>query len=351
MQLHDHADQFEKTLSLFFEEQLASAKTIHPNYELLWLQIQKLVKSGGKRLRPKMTLLAYRAYGGTDIAAVMSFALSQELIHQSMLIHDDIIDNDTVRHGVPNIDGAYRQLYSKFVANEENRHHFSQSAALLAGDLLISAAYKTMFAANVSSDTLNACQQLLSTSICEVTAGELLDNEISFKPKGEINATTVARYKTASYSFIGPLLTGAVLAGASSKEQGLLRMYAETLGIAFQFADDIIGTFGDETVTGKSNKSDIREGKITILVEYFYEYSNAKDLATFNSIFGNSSCSDKEADIIRNLLVASGAYQKAKDKVLEYSHKASQALEQLEIDQSAKAAFTELINKSTVRDF
>jgi geranylgeranyl diphosphate synthase type II len=351
MHLYDHAEKIEESLALFFEEQLASAKTIHPNYELLWLQIQRLVNSGGKRLRPKMTLLAYRAYGGTNISAVMPLALSQELIHQSMLIHDDIIDNDTLRYGVPNIDGAYRQTYSQFVANEKSRQHFALSAALLGGDLLISAAYKTMLAADVSKDTLSACQQLLSTSIFEVTAGELLDNEISFKPTGEIQTETVARYKTASYSFIGPLLTGAVLAGAPTSEQDLLRVYAENLGIAFQFTDDIIGTFGDKAVTGKSTTSDIREGKMTILVEYFNQNSNAKDLATFNSIFGNSSCSDKEADIIRELLVASGAYKKAKDKVLEYSYSASQALAQLHINKSAHAAFTELINKSTVREF
>ncbi len=334
----------------YFSRSIAEADAINPHYATLWQEMYRLIKSGGKRIRPKMTIMAYKAFGGSDVDGILPIAAAQELLHVSLLIHDDIIDRDYVRYGVNNIHAGYENIYSELIANLGDRHHYAQSAALLGGDLLISAAYRLICDSTLLPSQLLIAQRLLSQAIFEVAGGELLDIETSFRQHGQINAQTIALYKTASYTFISPLMTGAILAGASLDQQLSLRVFAESLGVAYQFTDDLIGTFGDQEITGKSTSSDIAEGKRTMMVELFYDMASDRDKQKFDKYFGKTDINNNQVAIIKDLLFASGARRQTELIIDDYTRKARQALDNIALDNRHYQILNDLITTVTRRN-
>lgn len=338
------------TLDSFFEQSILSAASIDPSYERLWKNLYTLIQSGGKRLRPQMTILAYEAFGGTDHQAIASVAAAQELLHFSLLIHDDIIDRDYIRYGVANIAGQYKLTYSQFVTAKDDITHYSHSAAILAGDLMLSGAHQLIASSGLPGATVAEAQHLLSKGIFEVAGGELLDTELSFTPYKPGDALKIATYKTASYSFISPLLTGAHLANAPAEAAAPLRDYAIALGIAYQLTDDILGVFGVEAETGKSTTGDIVEGKRTYLVEMALEAFSTTDEAIFMRAFGNQNATTLEIEAAKRLFISSGARKKTEEKITEYATAALESLEQLSLPAIYREKFLHMISRVTKRN-
>ena len=340
--------QINETIDAYFSENIVEAARISPFYEQLWQDMYRLIKSGGKRLRPRMVLRAYEAFGGVQNEQVVSIATSQELLHMSLLVHDDIIDRDYMRYGVDNVAGSYSKSNYRSVADDADRLHYAQSAALLAGDLLISGSYRMMAESGVDLKVLSNMQAIHSRSIFDVAGGELIDTEAAFREMGDVDAHTVALYKTASYTFVGPLTIGATLAGASSMSIELLKQFAQDLGIAYQLRDDVIGIFGDEDRIGKPTISDIREGKHTFMVEEFYAQASDEEKQLFQKHFGDKNVTHDEAEDIKNLLVESGALQRTEAAIAQYTQKADDVLSQ--IDAGDISGLRELITIVTKRD-
>ncbi len=336
-------------LNQFFEQSIENATKIDPSYERLWKNLYSLIQSGGKRLRPKMTILAYEAFGGDDIDSIAPVAAAQELLHFSMLIHDDVIDRDYIRYGVANIAGRYKLEYSQYISSPDNLTHYAHSAAILGGDLMLSGAHQLIALSDLSGKDKAIAQQLLSAGIFEVAGGELIDTELSFTPYLKGDALKVATHKTASYSFVLPLLTGARLAGASDEQCAILKSYAAALGIAYQLTDDLLGLFGDEQATGKSTVSDIVEGKRTYMVEVALEAFSPSDQASFMVAFGNPAATPLEINSAKRLLETSGARQKTEQKASEYTKTALSSLDQLQLAPEHHQKLLEMVNKVTSR--
>lgn len=343
--LHD----INSLLADFFDHNLVRADAISPYYGNLWREMSRLSAAGGKRLRPRMTLMAYEAFGGTEPRQMLAIAAAQEVLHLGMLIHDDIIDRDYVRYGVDNVAGSYEKaLYKRLVEHGDDRLHYSHSAALLAGDLLVSGAYRLMGECDIEPSKILQVQRLLSGSIFEVVGGELIDTEAAFREPGAIGAEVIARYKTASYTFVGPLLTGALLAEVSIEKQAILRRFAEHLGIAFQLRDDVIGVFGDEAKTGKTALGDLREGKRTFMIEQFEECADDDQKKAFFALFGDSALTEAQASELRAILVASGAKDRTEQAIAQYTEAALLALSALELIDPTP--LEELVEISTKRE-
>lgn len=336
-------ERVEQTLHAYFDERTESAQRISPYYGRLWYHMRRLVLSGGKRLRPKMVLLAYDAFGGEDTDAVVPIAAALELLHASLLMHDDIIDRDYVRYGVQNVAGGYRKEYLELVQDPTERTHFANSAALLSGDLLLSGSYQLITQSTLSAADRILAQQLMSDAIFEVAGGELLDTESTFRPNGAIPSELVSTYKTASYTFVTPLLIGATLAGIATEQTVLLRIFGETLGTAFQLQDDLLGVFGDTKQTGKSTMGDLREGKRTYMVEQFYAHADPAQQKAFATLFGQETLSAAEAEILRGLLIESGAKQRTEEAIAGYVNRARQSLSQLAVSETCREQFAQLI--------
>lgn len=345
----DHMVAVDQAINGFFERSIDYATRIDPSYERLWKTLYGLIRSGGKRLRPHMTLLAYEAFGGKDIKKMIPIAAAQELLHFSLLVHDDIIDRDYTRYGTANIAGVYKNVYEQYTKTTDDLTHYAHSAALLGGDLMISGAHQMIASSMLSDADKITAQGFLAHSIFEVAGGELLDTELSFMPYREGDALKVARYKTAGYSFVTPLLAGATLASINEKQRKALYTYATSLGVAFQLVDDLLGVFGDEATTGKSTSSDIREGKMTYMVEQALAVLNDAEKRVFEQWFGNLDATDEGVVAVQKLLELCGAKQAAVDLANEYAKTARDVIADMQLSPEYVEEFEKLVTKVTER--
>ncbi len=321
----------------YCEERKANARHISPRYVALWDSVESLLLAGGKRLRPHLLITSYMAYAKSgNLDDVLPAAVAQELLHSAMLIHDDIIDRDAVRYGVDNISGQYDIAYAPFLSDKTERSHMSLSAALLAGDILLSDAHRMLRSVNRPEELVDQATEILSRGVFEVVGGELLDTEVAFLPAGIINAETIAKFKTASYSFTSPLTMGATLAGASEGELFLLTQLSENLGIGYQLRDDILGVFGDEDKTGKSTSTDIIEGKRTFLIEQFEAIASPPQRTRFFEIFHSAKATEQELKEARTLLIDSGAKEHVERRIDTLREVSYKLIAQLDINDAAK---------------
>ncbi|MDB5160056.1 MAG: crtE [Candidatus Saccharibacteria bacterium] len=337
-------------LNPLFKQLTENARRVSPHYETLWQDVHKLYSAGGKRLRSYMTLLTYEAFSKKPAKTILPAAAAAELLHMAMLVHDDVIDRDDIRYGIKNVTGEYLIHYEELIKDEADRRHYANSAAILAGDLLISEAYILITETKTNPAAIVAAQHLIAKAMFHVIAGELLDTEASFRGGDSAHPLLIAEEKTASYSFVSPFLMGAVLAEATLAQQEILQKLGEQLGIGYQLRDDILGIFGDEAKTGKSASGDIKEGKQTLLIEEFGILATEAQQTEFRTIFGRHDVSEKELKRIKTLLVESGAKQAVEIQIDAFREYTLALLESLNIDAPHKEAFSTLIELCLKRD-
>lgn len=333
-------------LQAFFDEQITRAQLTDPSYAQLWTTLQQVTMGGGKRIRPYLVVLAYTACGGTQPNEVIPVAAAHELLHQCLLIHDDIIDRDTTRHSQPNVTG---HMLSKYAALGNNARHYADSAALLAGDLALAGAHRMVYQSSLTAEQKLLALRRIYESIYTVGAGELMDTDSVISDPSATDVIKIATLKTTHYSFIEPLLTGAELGGAAPTQVEGLAEYGKNLGIAFQLCDDLLGVFGNEAETGKSTTSDLREGKHTYLLQQTLQAASPEQLAILQQHIGDPGLTAEKAQVVRSVMEATGARAKTETRIEHYAAAASQALDNLQFSPELRAAFAALITKATKR--
>jgi len=337
-------------LAPLLQQLTEDARRISPHYETLWQDIQNLYFAGGKRLRSYMTFLTYEAFSDTPVASILPAAAAQELLHIAMLVHDDIIDRDDTRYGVKNIARQYLDHYEELIDDPEDRRHYSSSAAILAGDLLITQSYILIAETQVEPAIVLKTQKLLAHATFRVIGGELLDTEAAFRGADSADPLLIAEQKTASYSFVSPFLIGATLAEVSPIQRNILEKLGEQLGIAYQLRDDILGVFGNKAKTGKSVDGDIKEGKRTLLIAEFYKLATESQLEEFSLLFGKHDATESEIKRAKMLLIDSGAKASVENLIMAYSEYTHELLGSLDIDKIHYDAFSHLIDLCVKRD-
>lgn len=306
-------------------DRISQAAVVHPRYERLWREVARIYQAGGKRMRPYLTAVGY---GKLD-TAIIPVAAAQELLHVAMLVHDDIIDQDTMRHSQATVNGAYKNDYVSVIPGSQATH-YANSVALLAGDALLSEAYHLVQSASFSSLVIRQLSERLSQSVFEVIGGELIDVEAGFIMTEYFDPMTIYRHKTASYSLVGPLVSGALCAEIDEKTREILQEFGTQCGIAFQLQDDLIGMFGDEATTGKSADTDVREGKRTVLIAEHQTMMSDEQAARFAEWFGMR---DAPGQVLRQLkldIEASGAREKTEAITQQYFAQARATLAKLQ---------------------
>lgn len=225
---------------------------------------------GGKRLRPRLVAGSFLAFGGDPehTAGLYDVAAAFELLHTAFVVHDDVIDHDVTRRGIPNVAGRFRARARERGATEDGAALLGDAAAILAGDLLLHEAMRLVALADVRGDHRERLLDLLDDAVFVSAAGELADVENSISVEiAESDDILAATYnKTAVYSFTAPLAAGAILADATSEWLEDLTRIGGSLGLAFQLVDDLIGAFGTPEQAGKDAGSDLRESKRTPLI-------------------------------------------------------------------------------------
>jgi geranylgeranyl diphosphate synthase, type I len=245
----------------------ARAVALGPGFQAL-TEAMSRAASGGKRFRPALVVASFTAFGGDDEVVVLPVAAAFELLHTAFVVHDDVIDHDTVRRGIPNVAGEFRLRARGSGADAAGAALLGDAAAILAGDLLLHEAARLIALADVSAPIRAELFELLDEAIYISAAGELADVENSvvadhIDTDAILNATF---NKTAVYSFSAPLCAGALLAGAGREATTALKEAGGGLGLAFQLVDDLIGAFGSQEQAGRDVGGDLRESKRTPLI-------------------------------------------------------------------------------------
>ena len=307
-------------LERFFSLAKKRAAPLGSHYEHLWGLLERNTQ-GGKRFRPRMVMAAYVGLGGKDLDAAAYIGASFELLHTALIVHDDVIDRDFVRRGIPNISGEYRDHAVTLGASEEIAEHRGVSAAVIAGDLALFNSYRLVDKSGVASPMRERLIDVLDEAMFASAAGELIDVDFSIEPGMPLvdDILTMERLKTAVYSFEAPLQAGAILATASEEAITTLGHFGREIGIAYQVIDDVLGVFGEESFTGKTTIGDLREGKRTVMIAYACSTPHWKRLG---ALIGKHDLSEAEAEEARGLLSECGARTFAEDLARGYAQRA-----------------------------
>ncbi|TAK89529.1 polyprenyl synthetase family protein [Patescibacteria group bacterium] len=335
----------DERLAKLYAAKARQAAKIDASYAQLIEEMAAFVNRGGKRIRPYLMYLIYAGYGGDRLGAALDMAASQELYHNFLLIHDDIIDRDTTRYGGPNIAGRYCELLGRNLSPQEARH-FADGIALMAGDTNAGLAFELILKSDFDDSTKVRAAERMTQMIFEVSGGEVLDVLL---PLGDASEVTehrlhqVLHYKTATYSFDAPMQLGAILAGANQEQLNAIHDLAIPVGCAFQLTDDLLGMFGDEKKVGKPVTSDLAEGKRTILMQYGFELADADQRAVLEQHFGDPKVSVEGHAEVKRILEVTGAHAKTQALAASYATKAGQALDRLALAAPAKEALAEIM--------
>ena len=330
----------EPQLAAFLETKGAQLRGLPVDLQPAHALLRDYILRGGKRLRGALVMLGLEAAGGRPEAA-LSPSLGCELLHASLLIHDDFMDRDELRRGGPTLHTSLAKAHGE---------HLGASLAILLGMLCQAWSYELVLASPAPADRLAAALKLFNAAIAQVTIGQCLD--LAAPAAGELSAGAILeleRHKTGGYTFELPLRLGALLGGATPALDDQLQRYARPLGQAFQIADDLLGTFGATEVTGKPNGSDLREGKRTLLIARALDAATPADAAALKAGLGRRDLTDADTEQLRALLHRTGAPAAARAEAEALCTTALAALEGGPLPAKAAAELSEIATYSVRR--
>ena len=335
-----------------------------PGFGVLWERVREHMV-GGKLIRPRLTWIAWSSFAGgvgdessapdplvapdagdaeetpgvRDAAGdgnhtagdretevpdpeCVRLAASFEMLHAALLVHDDVVDRDWLRRGMPTVGELFRRDAARAGAPEHEAEHAGASAAILAGALRL--------ATTCASDPARcrAVADVVFDAVTASAAGELDDVLLSLhrfgaEHPGVQDILDMERLKTATYSFEAPLRAGALLAGAPADVAERLAQAGAMLGVGYQVVDDVLGTFGDPGLTGKSADADLRPGKATV------PPAHGMGVPTVPRVLGDLAAQRTTVHHAREALTASGAKDVAVELATDLVDRARTTLDEL----------------------
>ncbi len=244
-------------------DRVYSLRKISP---LLFKEIKDFALRKGKRLRPILFIIGYLGFSEKVAPNLYTSAISLELLHDFLIIHDDIIDKSDMRRGKPSMHKKFDEYLSKY----KNVKFTGQDLSIVVGDIMYAMAIHAFSSIKEENSRKEKALKNFLEAAIYTGAGEFIELLQGLK---DIEDTTqediykVYDLKTAFYSFARPLSTGAILAGANQYQTNRLFQSGINLGRAFQIKDDILGIFGDESKIGKSSLTGWRKSFIFFLTK------------------------------------------------------------------------------------
>lgn len=291
--------------------------TVNKEPKNLYEPINYILKLGGKRLRPVLTLMTSEVFDGS-VTEAMNAALSVEVFHNFSLIHDDIMDDAPLRRG-----------------KETVHEKWDLNTGILSGDAMLILAYQLF--ENYEPQIFRALAKLFSKTALEVCEGQQYD--IDFETRDDVSIAEYLKmieYKTAV--LVGAAMKmGAIVAKASEEDQNLIYDFGRFLGVAFQLQDDYLDAFGNPETFGKQVGGDILENKKTYL--YLKTLELGDDAEKSNLLEAMSSASianEAKVEKVKALFNTSGAAEATQLAVKDYTQKAFSVLEKLNISDDKK---------------
>ncbi len=281
-----------------------------------------LIVNGGKRLRPYMVIKSCQILKG-KVSNAMPAASAVEMVHNFSLVHDDIMDNDEMRHGVPTV-----------------HKKFGMPIAILAGDVLFSKAFQIITDSKLPPMATTQIVSRLAKACVDICEGQLLDVKMAEERKipSQAEYITMIGKKTAALFDVSCAM-GAICATNKAKDILNLSSFGRNLGIAFQITDDLIGVMGDPKITKKPVGNDLREGKKSLPILMAIKLAEGNDKKIILKAFGNLKISGKNLDKAVEVIRSLGIEESVRKQALRYAEKAEKSLENY-----SGSAKTELIS-------
>lgn len=346
-------------LESFLEAMRREASDYGPDAAAL-LEVGAGTLVGGKRLRARFAHAGWRSiarFHGRDAAetdAVWGVCAALEIFQSAALVHDDLIDNSDTRRGRP---AAHRALEAahRDAGWSGDAEAFGRAGAVLLGDLLISWSDDLLEQALDGHPRARAVRAEYARMRRDVTVGQFLD--VAEESAWSVNpddthaerALRVVSLKSARYSIEQPLILGAALAGADDEQLAALRAFGHPVGMAFQLRDDVLGVFGDASVTGKPAGDDLREGKRTVLIALTREALDAPARTVLDELLGDPGLTPEQIGFLQTAIADSGALEHAERMIAEHAQTADRALRGAPLDNAAVGELRELARAATVR--
>jgi len=283
----------------------------------LYEPIQYILKLGGKRMRPVLTLMTSEIFN-SDFKKSLNAALSIEIFHNFSLVHDDIMDDAPLRRG-------QETVHEKWDVN----------TGILSGDAMLIMAYQLF--ESYDDNMFRTLVEVFSKTALEVCEGQQYD--VDFETRNDVTIPEYLKmieYKTAV--LVGAAMKmGAIVAEASLEDQESIYQFGKNLGIAFQLQDDYLDGFGDPKTFGKQVGGDIIENKKTFLYINALKLSNTEDSEQLQHLFSINPNNPKEKiEIAKQIFIESGAVDATKEAIKDYTKKAFNVLETLHISEDKK---------------
>ena len=300
----------------FFEDYLKK-ELKYNKPESLYDPVKYILESGGKRLRPLITLYISELFNGKKTVALPA-AAALEIFHNFTLAHDDIMDNSSIRRGKKTINAKW-----------------DDNTGILSGDVMLIISYEILNQYEDSKYILFSKKLTeISRLVCE---GQQADMDFSYKNDiTENEYFEMIRNKTAvliACSF----MFGGIAAETNTSNTDLLYKIGLNLGIAFQLEDDLLDSFGDQEKFGKRIGGDILEKKKTLLYLFTHSKLESEKKLEFENIFNSNEIQESQKiNSIKSFYETSGALEYLKNKVRVYFNEAEILIDKLELDNDTK---------------
>jgi len=310
-------EKYQKEFSDYLQEYMAFNEPKN-----LYQPIEYILKLGGKRMRPTLTLLSTEIFG-TNFKNSLNAALAIELFHNFSLIHDDIMDDAPLRRGS-------QTVHEKWDLN----------TGILSGDAMLILAYELF--ENYDPITFQELNKLFSKTALEVCEGQQYD--IDFETRDDVTLKEYLKmieYKTAV--LIGSAMKmGAIVAGASITDQDKIYEFGKNLGIAFQIQDDYLDAFGDPETFGKQIGGDIIENKKTFLYLRAMAFCDADEMMQLEHLYSiYPEDIEEKVNTVKQIFMSTGSAEATKMEIEIYTIKAFSVLSTLNISEDKKTLLKE----------
>ena len=335
----------QKALDAFLTDHRPQLEAMGPELSAMADALEEFL-SGGKRLRPGFCFWGHLGAGGTDSEAIVTAVASLELFQACAIIHDDVMDGSDTRRGQPAVHRRFASLHTAQAWNGDP-DSFGRGAAILLGDLCLAWSDEMLAASGLMTEK---ARRVFDAMRAELMGGQYLDLLEQVRGDGTVeSALRVARFKSAKYTIVEPLHLGAALAAAPHEVFEAYSAYGMPLGEAFQLRDDVLGVFGDPSVTGKPAGDDLREGKRTVLVAMTLEHATAAQKNLVRRHLGDPRLDAEGLKALQEVLIHTGAVDRVEQLITTRTAEALAALDRAPLKAEAVDVLRELAVAATSR--
>lgn len=296
----------------------------------LYEPVRYILSIGGKRIRPVLVLMACNLFS-EDISMAIKPALGMEIFHNFTLLHDDVMDNASLRRNQPTVHTRY-----------------NENIAILAGDAMLIIAYDYFF--DCKDKILKEVLKTFNLTALQICEGQQYDMNY----EGSVNVTideylNMIELKT-SVLIGSSLKIGALIGGADKKDIQLLYDVGKNIGMGFQLQDDFLDVYGDEKVFGKNIGGDIVSNKKTYLLIKALELAGGKTYENLmDQLDRKEFLPEKKITAVKAVYDELKVMEHTKEKMSEYFNSALNILGKIEVEENKKEELKQVIRELLVR--